>query len=137
MSKNHKEQQDWFARIATFHDLEDGWDSYDAEKPSHTACQIAGNIVIDFEKASCSPDRVNPSVVGGIGITFRDSSSEEQNYYVYIEIYNKTYNHPNVYIMFAGKGIDDVDVRPLFLDDSLHLQDKEKVINEVKGFLLK
>jgi len=50
--------------------LRRGWDSYDADPPTPGARRAA----LAFCRAACSldrpPDRVNPSVAGGVGVTF-------------------------------------------------------------------
>ncbi len=53
--------------------LEHGWDSYDAEPPSGWAVSNAEEFLRVSEKAGLFPSHVSPSVVGGVGITFRHS----------------------------------------------------------------
>ncbi len=57
--------------------LEKDWDSYGAEPPSQLSIDIAKKIC-----DNTSPDRVKPSVVGGVGISYK---GEER---IYVEVFN-------------------------------------------------
>lgn len=51
--------------------LEEGWDGYDAEPPSHGAIDDASRLLHAASRMGMTPSRVAPSVVGGVGVTFR------------------------------------------------------------------
>ena len=68
------------ARLETLSKLETGWDSYGAEPPNEIALAMARA----FLKMKL-PTVLNPSVVGGIGMTFRTEKSKD---FVYVEFRN-------------------------------------------------
>lgn len=69
-------------KIRSFSNLKFGWDGYKARTPSPTA--IATAICL-YRTLDIKPDRIAPSVVGGVGFSFKD---------IYIEMYNdgRTYS---------------------------------------------
>ena len=74
-------QAEIVAKLQAASRLEKGWDSYKADPPSQLAIANAGiflGLCGDF-----LPDRVAPSVMGGIGVTFRRPGKK-----VYVEFYN-------------------------------------------------
>ena len=69
-----------------------GWDGYDAEPPHDLAIHNAVQFMHDVEAEDLLPSRIAPSVVGGIGITFRN---EERKAYL------EFYNDGTVYCVFS------------------------------------
>jgi len=60
----------WMAKLNDMRQLRPGGDSYDAEMPSEAIISTVGGYM-QVTLASLMPDRLSPSVVGGIGITYR------------------------------------------------------------------
>jgi hypothetical protein len=64
-----------------FAKLEKGWDSYSADPPTNKCISSAKEIL---SKLSRQPDRVSPSVIGGIGMIWRLNKTDK----IYLELYN-------------------------------------------------
>lgn len=71
------------AKISNYSRLNEGWNGYSAPAPSEKAILTAKNLVSHLLMEKNEPNRIAPSVVGGIGITHRRAGRR-----VYIEIYN-------------------------------------------------
>lgn len=78
------------ARLEAYAKFEDGWDSYDA-KPPFPKTIIAVKKFLSLVKIPCE---VRPSVVGGVGVTFRVGDK-----YVYLEFRNTG----NTHLLFADR----------------------------------
>lgn len=76
-------QGKWVERLAGFSKLMPGWDSYHAVPPSPAAIAGAGDFLAAIDKAALEPSKLNPSVVGGVGFTFRSGGRS-----VYVEFRN-------------------------------------------------
>lgn len=72
------------AKLATIRCLTPGWDGYAAPAPSDQALDLACSLVEFLRLRRFLPSRVAPSVVGGIGITFRKGNRK-----VYVEVTNR------------------------------------------------
>lgn len=73
----------WSEKLEALPKLMDGWDSYDAPSPNATAIGTARIYLAAVEKAGFEPTRIEPSVMGGVGITHRQGNRK-----VYVEFYN-------------------------------------------------
>jgi len=73
----------WFDKITGFTALEQGWDSYDAPPPSEAVITAAEGFLQYLQKHGKGPTRLTPSVVGGVGFTFRNGERS-----VYVEFRN-------------------------------------------------
>lgn len=62
---------EWHYRLDSFAALKPGWDSYDADPPTPAAVASARSFLEAAEAVGLEPKKVNPSVTGGVGITFR------------------------------------------------------------------
>lgn len=60
-----------------------GWDGYSASPPMTTALLLAKQFLMYSISNGLIPSRVSPSVIGGIGITYRKNSKK-----VYVEFNN-------------------------------------------------
>src|SRR5881396_551686 len=70
-------------QIEQFGILKRGWDSYEAEPPNDCAKRLAREAIHIVESMEFPPDRVAPSVDGGIALTWsRDGR------YANIELFN-------------------------------------------------
>lgn len=83
-------------RIEGLVGLQPGWDGYDAAPPTVDAIENAKRFLRAVDKADLRPTRVAASVVGGVGITFRDHDRS-----AYVEFYN---NGRTCLAMFPASG---------------------------------
>lgn len=83
VSSETKEWDKWFSKLASFSQLASGWDSYRAEPPSESTIRAAEGFLTFLREKGISPTKLNPSVVGGVGFTFRHGPRA-----VYIEFRN-------------------------------------------------
>ena len=82
--KSHK--RNWggfFDKLRSYSSLVNGWDGYSAPAPLHTAVARVYSFLYALRHSSLRPTRVSPSVVGGIGVTFRKGQRKS-----YVEFYN-------------------------------------------------
>jgi hypothetical protein len=119
-SKN-VEWSKWFNRLDTFKKLKLGWDSYSAPAPTYSASSIAEAFLRKLQESGISPDRLSPSVVGGIGFTFREGGLK-----VYVEFSNRG----SVHALFSD-GMTDPVVEKVLPDDSSF----SKLILRIKTYL--
>ncbi len=61
----------WSDRLLGFSSLSSSWDSYGAEAPSGDCLQAAARFLKAIEGSQIPLAKLNPSVVGGVGFTFR------------------------------------------------------------------
>jgi hypothetical protein len=90
----------WNRLFLNFETLERGWNGYDAPPPAEKAMITAKNLIATMLDEGLAPNRVTPSVVGGIGITKRYEDRK-----VYFEIQNDG----KVYALFSD-GVTDPQV---------------------------
>lgn len=81
-----------FENLETYSKLTTGWDGYSARPPEKTAIVSAKLFLSQLAESDRAPDRIKPSVVGGIGITFKLGQRK-----CYVEFYN----NGTVYALFA------------------------------------
>jgi hypothetical protein len=79
-------------RLRSLVNLADGWDSYRAPAPQSDAISHAECFLNQLSRADVLPSRLSPSVVGGIGVTFREGQRKS-----YVEFYN----NGTVYALFS------------------------------------
>lgn len=72
-----------FEKLAGFAALETGWDSYGSPAPSPAVITAAEGFLQYLQKRGKLPTRLTPSVVGGVGFTFRNGERS-----VYVEFRN-------------------------------------------------
>lgn len=73
------------AELASFRDLERGWDSYGAEPPTNAAVENARRILrVLWESEAGARIRLSPSVEGGVSIVFKASDDR----YADLECFN-------------------------------------------------
>jgi hypothetical protein len=71
-------------KLGRFGSLRKGWDSYSAPPPSKRAIENVRGFIERLQKQSSLPSKLAPSVVGGIGVTFKRGSLK-----AYVEFSNK------------------------------------------------
>jgi hypothetical protein len=84
--------------------LATGWDSYSAAAPSKIAIQNGVDLVVAADKASLLPERVEPSAMGGVGVTFRSGENE-----VIVEFYNNGTAHA----LFTNERTEEMRTGPV------------------------
>jgi hypothetical protein len=88
-STPNRKWDDLFQKLNSYSQLKDGWNSYAAPRPSLTAISNARNFLnVLYVVAKLLPNRVRPSSVGGIGITFRNQGRK-----AYVEFLNNRRTH--------------------------------------------
>ena len=112
----------WLAELDSLKNLSEGWDSYSAPAPNTMAVENAKALVKEADKSDTSPERVEPSATGGIGVTFSTAGRE-----VVIEFYNPGTAHA----LFS----DDATGEMKTLAVSIGRDGYRKVIGEVRKYL--
>ena len=98
--------------------LADGWNSYSAKAPSKLAIANAK----EFVSLAPEPDRIEPSAMGGVGVTFKNDSRK-----VYVEFYNNGTAHS----LFCDREVDDMDTYPV----PTNTDGYRAIIDGMKGYL--
>ena len=70
-------------QVEGFLDLHEGWNGYGAPAPNHAAVAGASSALAALQDMLPAPDRVAPSAVGGVGVTYRRGARK-----AYVECYN-------------------------------------------------
>lgn len=76
--------QQWFAKLESLSRLDPGWDGGTAPIPNQCSVDHAHAFVQSLQQHDFHPTRLGPSVVGGIGLSFRAPSTRK----VYVEFRN-------------------------------------------------
>lgn len=92
--------QRYYDKLDSFKSLTKGWNGYAAPAPSHAAIKTARILIRTLRESDRTPSRLKPSVVGGVGFTFRRGERK-----VYVEVYN----NGTVYALFSCSE-DEMDV---------------------------
>ncbi len=98
--------------------LNKGWDGYTADPPSQTAISQAR---LFFSLAKRTDVKIKPSIVGGIGVTFKNDTKK-----CYVEFGNSGY----VYAMFM-----EAEQEPAIFSVNVSVKDFKQLINDVQDFL--
>jgi hypothetical protein len=83
----HDTVLDWIGllkKLENFRTLKKGWDGYNAAPPDAKPLGFASDFLDVLRRNRYVPSRLAPSVVGGVGMTFRKQSRK-----VYVEFSNK------------------------------------------------
>lgn len=88
--------------------LDTGWDSYNAAAPAVTVLRSAHEFLCQLQDADLLPARIAPSVVGGVGFTFKCDVRK-----VYVEFKNAG----TVYALFSD-GMTDPIVKQIESNDA-------------------
>jgi hypothetical protein len=91
--------QKWRDKIESMKTLQDGWDSYRAPAPSGDSITQATVFLDELAKSASAPSRLAPSVVGGVGFTFKRADRK-----VYVEFRNTG----SVHALFSDGASDPV-----------------------------
>jgi hypothetical protein len=95
----------WDAELKKLETLREGWNGYDAPTPTRAAIDAARQYLQVVHREGLEPKRVEPSVMGGVGITHRQGSRK-----VYVEFYNNGTVHS---LLSDGSGkMQTMPVRP-------------------------
>jgi hypothetical protein len=111
----------WFERLESIKSLQSGWDSYSAPAPGAVAFANALAFLQVLKLADKVPSKLAPSVVGGIGITFKNAARK-----VYVEFNNKG----GVLALFSD-GVSDPRVEKISPDEKAYLE----LIGKIKTYL--
>jgi hypothetical protein len=105
----------WAAKLDSFGELAVGWDGYKAEPP---ASRVIGAAKQFLAASELSPTRVAPSVVGGVGVTFKKNGRK-----AYIE-----WTNAGPVSLLLSDGVNDPHAEPVSVDDPA-------VPGKIRGFL--
>jgi hypothetical protein len=86
---------EWSTKLTRLTGLAVGWNGYDAAPPSEIAIQATRNYLSALRAAQWTPDRLEPSAMGGVGVTHRRGERK-----VYVEFYNDG----RVHALFSERG---------------------------------
>lgn len=98
--------------------LNQGWDGYNADPPSQTAISQAR---LFFSLSKRKEAKIKPSVVGGIGITFKNNNKK-----CYVEFGNCG----SVCVMFT-----EPEKEPCIFSINISVKDFKNLINDIDEFL--
>lgn len=93
--KTKRSLKDLFENLDGFSALKDRWDGYEAPRPNDSAIRTARTFLSVLEDSELVPSRLKPSVIGGVGVTFKKEKRK-----AYVEFYN----NGTVYVLFSGRG---------------------------------
>jgi hypothetical protein len=120
----HRALSGWnaiFEKLESFSKLRTGWDGYSARAPEKAAILSAKLFLSQLTESGRVPDRIKPSVVGGIGITFRSNQRK-----CYVEFYN----NGTVYALFS-----DGQTEPETCQVPPTAQNYKVLIKAIQGYL--
>src|SRR5262249_25122006 len=83
-----RREKDWEEELAQLEKVKQGWNGYDAPKPASQSIERAKSYLHTATRQGFEPKRVEPSVMGGVGITHRQGNRK-----VYVEFYNNGTAH--------------------------------------------
>ena len=117
--------RDWLMpllnKLQGFSRLKWGWNGYRAEKPAGLPIYQAEDFLFALRTADLEPQRVGPSVVGGIGVTLKRGERK-----AYVEFYNDG----RVYVMLSD-GVGEPHIQPVRTENRGY----ENLISEIRGYL--
>lgn len=103
--------EELFEKLDRMKKYEKGWNSYCADPPSELAISSTKSFLNCMSKHNQVPQRVEPSSIGGVAITWRSSNYVVDKKKSYFEFHN------------GGR---------LFMMLTVHEEDGETIIKEVK-----
>jgi hypothetical protein len=112
----------WIEKLDGLVSLKDGWDSYAAPAPGQLAINNASALLVEADKLATTPERIEPSAMGGVGVTFSANGRE-----VVIEFYNKGTAHA----LFSDDGTGDMRTQPVCANHEGY----QEIIHEVRRYL--
>jgi hypothetical protein len=110
-----------FEKLESFTQLATGWDGYCARPPEKAAILSAKLFLSQLTESDRSPERIKPSVIGGIGITFKVNHRK-----CYVEFYN----NGTVYALFS-----DGQTEPETCQVPPTAQNYKLLIKAIQGYL--
>jgi hypothetical protein len=97
---------DLIERASELGRLQKGWNSYSAPAPNSIAIDKAKTLLTLAFHADIIPERIEPSAMGGVGVTFTAGSRE-----VTVEFYNAG----NTHALFSNSETEALDTMPVAL----------------------
>lgn len=117
--------KDWLTSVHHvldgFASLETGWNTYAAPPPNSSSIALAREFSNVLHESSFRPDRVAPSAIGGVGVTFRRRTKR-----AYIEFRNDGL----VYLVLAAMPLD-----PTIRQIRAERQDFVEAVSQIRDFL--
>jgi hypothetical protein len=108
--------------LAALRNLQEGWNSYSAPAPSVSAIKNAKTLLTVASEQAIIPQRVEPSAMGGVGVTFSLGDRE-----VSVEFYNDGTAHA----LFADNAAEEMDTQAVTADAAGY----RSLLKEVRPYL--
>ncbi len=102
--------------------LRDGWNSYSAPAPTPVAIGNAKKLLTQASVGRMIPQRLEPSAMGGVGVTFAAGSRE-----VVVEFYNAG----NAHALFSDNETERLDTAPV----ATSFDGYNRLLEEVRRYL--
>jgi hypothetical protein len=109
-------------RLRSLADLSNGWNSYEAPSPSQDAIRNARGFLALLSIRGLKPDRLEPSAMGGIGISFTSAKRE---------VATELYNNGTAHALFADDSTGEMTTRVVTADE----RGFRELINSLREFL--
>jgi hypothetical protein len=109
-------------RASELGELQKGWNSYSAPAPTAAVISNAKTLLAVAAAAGILPQRIEPSAMGGVGVTFLAGNRE-----VTVEFYNAG----NAHALFADNDTEALDTAPVALD----VEGYERLLQQVRRYL--
>lgn len=107
---------DHMARLDRMLTMAKGWDSYDADPPSPAAVANAREFVTVATDLGLPPDRVTPTCMGGVAVTFREG--DERCVQAFVEFYNRG----TAYALFSHNADEEMHTLQVTTDHQGYVQ---------------
>jgi len=112
----------FLTELDSYTSLPMSWNGYSAPVPSIVAIRNAKALVIESNRTSVPPQRVEPSAMGGVGITFAADPRE-----VVVEFYNDGTAHA----LFSDDATGEMHTKSVSLDPSGY----EEQVKDIRKYL--
>jgi hypothetical protein len=113
---------DLIERASELGRLKKGWNSYSAPAPTPAAIGNAKTLLTLASVAGIIPERIEPSAMGGVGVTFTVGSRE-----VAVEFYNAG----NAHALFSDNETEALDTAPV----ALGVEGYNRLLQQVRRYL--
>ncbi len=109
-------------RASKLGELQNGWNSYTARAPTAVAISNAKTLLTMASVAGNIPERIEPSAMGGVGVTFTAGNRE-----VTVEFYNSGSAHA----LFSDNAKETLDTAPVVP----RVDDYRRLLQDIRGYL--
>lgn len=118
----HSVRTNIIERVSELGKLKKGWNSYSAPAPNAIAIGNAKTLLTLASVAGIIPERIEPSAMGGVGVTFIVGSRE-----VAVEFYNAG----NAHALFSDNETETLDSAPV----ALGVEGSHRLLKQIRRYL--